>query len=100
MRTPTFLLLLTGLIVGCATDMQRVDRMIGAGQPLPYKEGYKDGCDSGYVAAGHPYYRPAKDVTKYGSDSLYKQGWDRGFSVCKDEYENTTVDGVIMSGFY
>jgi hypothetical protein len=47
------------------------------------------GCDSGYVAAGHPYYRFSKDVTRYGNDNLYyKQGWDDGFSVCKGKYES------------
>ncbi|HXV80809.1 MAG TPA: hypothetical protein VEG60_13100 [Candidatus Binatia bacterium] len=54
--------------------MQRIDREIGAGQPVQYKEGYMAGCDSGYVGAGHPYYRFSKDVTRYGNDNLYKQG--------------------------
>ena len=75
---------------GCATDMQRVDREIGAGQPLPNKDGYKSGCDSGYVAAGHPYYRFSKNVVRYNDDSLYKQGWDDGFSVCKGKYDSIT----------
>jgi len=72
----------------CATDMQSVDREVGGGQPIAYKEGYRSGCDSGYVAAGHPYYRFSKDVTRYGSDTLYKQGWDDGFGVCKSQYES------------
>jgi hypothetical protein len=86
MKRTAFLFLLA--LIGCATDMQRVDREIGAGQPLQYKEGYKAGCDSGYVAAGHPYYRFNKDVARYGNDNLYKQGWDDGFSVCKGKYES------------
>lgn len=86
MKKIAFLFALT--LSACATDMQRVEREIGAGQPLQYKEGYKSGCDSGYVAAGHPYYRFSKDVSRYGSDTLYKQGWDDGFSVCKGQYES------------
>jgi hypothetical protein len=80
-------LLFAFALFGCATDMQRVEREVGAGQPLQYKEGYMSGCDSGYVAAGHPYYRFSKDVIRYGNDTLYKQGWDDGFSVCKGGYE-------------
>jgi hypothetical protein len=30
------------------------------------------GCDSGYVAAAHPYYR-FRDVTRYGNDNLYSR---------------------------
>lgn len=76
------------LVAGCATKAQQVDREIGAGQPQEYKDGYMAGCDSGYVAAGHPYYRFTKDVKRYGDDKLYKGGWDDGFSVCKGQYES------------
>jgi len=82
------MLCIAAALSACATNMQRVEREVGAGQPMPYKEGYKSGCDSGYVAAGHPYYRFNKDVSRYGSDTLYKQGWDDGFSVCKGQYES------------
>lgn len=85
MKKTTTLLLF--LISGCATDMQRVDREIGSNQPPSYKQGYADGCDSGYVAAGHPYYRFKKDVIRFTSDNIYKQGWDDGFSVCKGKYD-------------
>jgi len=84
----TLVLCAAAVLSACATDMQRVDREVGAGQPVAYKEGYRFGCDSGYVAAGHPYYRFRKDVSRYGSDTLYKQGWDDGFSVCKGQYES------------
>jgi hypothetical protein len=75
------------LLSGCATNMQQVDREIGAGQPPAYKDGYMGGCNSGYVAAGHPYYKFNKDVARYGSDNIYKQGWDDGFVVCKGKYD-------------
>jgi hypothetical protein len=55
--------------------------------PPSYRAGFSPGCDSGYVAAGHPYYRFNKDVTRYAGDSLYKQGWDDGFAQCKGRYE-------------
>lgn len=74
-------------LAGCATDMRKVDRDVGAGQPPAYKEGYAAGCDSGYVAAGHPYYKFRKDVSRFAADDLYKQGWGDGYSVCKGQYD-------------
>lgn len=68
--------------------MRAVERQVGEGQPLLYKQGYGAGCDSGYVAAGHPYYKFSKDVASYSKNSLYKQGWDDGFAVCKGQYDS------------
>jgi len=82
-----YILIIVVLLSGCASNMQGIDREIGAGQPLAYKEGYMGGCDSGYVAAGHPYYKFNKDVTRYSSENIYKQGWDDGFAVCKGKYD-------------
>lgn len=73
----------------CTTKMQTVDREVGASQPVSYKEGYKDGCDSGYVASGHPYYKFSKNVIRFNNDSLYKQGWEDGYGVCKSKYDST-----------
>ena len=72
---------------GCAMDMNQVDREIGSGRPDGYRYGYADGCNSGNVAAGHPYYRFSKDIQSYSSDDLYRQGWNDGFSTCKGKYE-------------
>jgi len=76
-------------IAGCVTTPDKVDRAVGAGQPNEYKEGYAPGCDSGYVAAGHPYYKFSKDVRRYVDDAIYKNGWDDGFAICKSQYEST-----------
>lgn len=70
------------LLTACA-----VRQHPAAGQPPEYQTGYSDGCSSGYVAAGHPYYRFTKDTSRYGSAPLYKQGWDDGQMTCKGEYE-------------
>ena len=82
-----FIILLIVMIMGCATSMQEVNSTVGAGQPLEYNIGYMDGCDSGNMAAGHPYYRFYKDVSRYKKDDNYKIGWDDGFNVCKGKYE-------------
>jgi hypothetical protein len=51
------------------------------------KTARQQGCDSGYVAAGHPYYRFSKDTSRYVSDPVYKSDWDDGFAVCKGQYD-------------
>lgn len=79
------------ILCGCVTTGAQIDRQVGAHQPPEYKAGYGDGCDSGYVAAGHPYYRFAKDVVRFGNDALYKQGWEDGFSVCKGSYDSIST---------
>ncbi|PHM16468.1 MAG: hypothetical protein CJD30_11420 [Sulfuricurvum sp. PD_MW2] len=56
--------------------------------PQAYREGYADGCSSGYVAAGQPYMKYKKDVYRAGSDSLYKEGWTDGYNTCKGKYDN------------
>lgn len=68
----------------CATTATEIP----PGQPPEYNAGYQAGCDSGYVAAGHPYYQFSKDATRYATDALYKQGWDDGMTVCKGKYEH------------
>lgn len=87
-RLALFVLLTSGALVACQTKIAQVDRMVGAHQPAEYKLGYAEGCDSGYVAAGNPYYRFSKDVARFGTDPLYKSGWEDGFAVCKGSYDS------------
>lgn len=85
----THLITLTAMsMFGCATSMQEANRAVGANQPVEYRTGYAEGCDSGYVAAGHPYYKFRKNTANYMADPLYKQGWDDGMTVCKSSYES------------
>jgi hypothetical protein len=46
------------------------------GFPLPYRQGYADGCAS-IGAVEH------KDVTRFKSDGQYRTGWQDGFALCK-----------------
>ncbi len=70
------------LLVGCATNPSNIP--VG---PPAYKQGFAEGCDSGYVAAGHPYYQFRKDTYRFDSDKQYKQGWTDGFATCKGKYD-------------
>ena len=86
----TLVVIPLGLIMitsGCA-PVDAVTRRNTAGQPPAYVDGYSDGCGSGYVAAGHPYAKAAKNVTRFLADPVYKTGWDDGFATCKGQYDS------------
>jgi len=46
------------------------------GFPLPYRQGYADGCAS-IGALEH------KDAARFKSDGQYRTGWQDGFALCK-----------------
>lgn len=60
--------------------------------PIEYRQGFAAGCDSGYVAAGHPYYGARKDALRYRYESLYQEGWDDGFATCKERYASVRLN--------
>jgi len=47
-----------------------------SGFPLPYRQGYADGCAS---AAG----TERKDATRFASDGNYRTGWQDGIALCR-----------------
>src|SRR5262245_53345558 len=47
-----------------------------SGFPLPYRQGYADGCAS---ATGPE----RKDAARFGSDMNYRTGWTDGRALCK-----------------
>lgn len=70
-------------LAACQTSVANVP----AGPP-GYRQGFAEGCDSGYVAAGHPYYQFKKNPTRYAQDNMYSQGWNDGFATCKGQYDS------------
>jgi hypothetical protein len=46
------------------------------GFPLPYRQGYADGCASAKGAE-------RKDATRFGADPNYRTGWQDGLALCK-----------------
>jgi len=47
-----------------------------SGFPLPYRQGYADGCAS---AIGPE----RKDAVRYGADGNYRTGWSDGLALCR-----------------
>jgi len=97
-----FLLNLTGCAtygdsIPKTTSMDQVDQLAGSHQPVEYKLGFKEGCDSGLVSAGNSSYKVQKDSARYSVDDLYKHGWDDGFNKCK-QYK--VQSRSYSSGYY
>ncbi|MFQ5449887.1 MAG: hypothetical protein ACE5E9_04625 [Nitrospinaceae bacterium] len=92
------LLIICAVLAGCATSgtatvrstsMAEVEKAVGPQQPLEYRQGYRDGCDSGLVSGGSRHYLFQKNPKLYQQDDLYKHGWDAGFSACKKQYQRS-----------
>lgn len=47
-----------------------------SGFPLPYRQGYADGCASATGAE-------RKDAARFGTDPNYRTGWQDGIALCK-----------------
>jgi len=47
-----------------------------SGFPLPYRQGYADGCASATSAE-------RKDAVRFASDGNYRTGWQDGIALCK-----------------
>jgi hypothetical protein len=48
-----------------------------SGFPLPYRQGYADGCASAGGAAER------KDAARFASEPNYRTGWQDGVSLCR-----------------
>jgi hypothetical protein len=84
------LVLVLALVAGCATvptpaptapPLPRTaeppaPKINLSGFPLPYRQGYADGCAS---ATGPQ----RRDAERYGSDANYRTGWTDGSAMCK-----------------
>ena len=81
LRTITLAALATTLTLAACGSVR--ETMIERGFPPAYAEGYDDGCSSGKEAAGGLFDETRKEVTRYGTDRQYTQGWDIGFQQCK-----------------
>ena len=47
-----------------------------SGYPLPYRQGYGDGCATAHGSA-------QKDQQRFSTDVQYKLGWEDGLSMCE-----------------
>ena len=71
---------------GCATSSSDVDKMVGADKSASYKDGFRDGCETGYAAVGAATSKFTKDAKRAQEDEQYSTGWTDGKKTCKDKY--------------
>lgn len=84
------------------TSIEHVNDRVGISQPISYRVGYMDGCNSGRLSAGDSSFTFKKDTERTSVDDLYKHGWDDGFSQCKVAYARRTyyTEYYFWPGFY
>ena len=58
-----------------------------SGFPLPYRQGYADGCASATGAE-------RKDAARFGGDGNYRTGWQDGLALCKKTSERVAAARV------
>ena len=82
-KTLSIAVIATAFLCGCQMGAQQADAY-ARDQPPAYKLAFANGCDSGNAAAGQLLTgKHVKDVQRYATDNIYKQGWDDGFAKCK-----------------
>ena len=59
-----------------ATPSRRRPTVNLSGFPLPYRQGYADGCASATGAE-------RKDSTRFAADGNYRTGWQDGLALCR-----------------
>ena len=47
-----------------------------SGFPLPYRQGYADGCASAHAGE-------RKDAARFAADGNYRMGWQDGIALCR-----------------
>jgi hypothetical protein len=65
------------------------------------RQGWEDGCYSGYAVYGNHYYKAwydyKRDATKVG-DKQYEMNWYEGYHFCRQSANTLTNDGVLGLG--
>jgi hypothetical protein len=97
-RFPTITPAALAAILALAACGSVRETIIERGFPPAYADGYADGCSSGNQAGGGLFYETRKDMTRYGTDRQYTQGWDTGFQRCRSEMAATVESDRLASG--
>ena len=83
MKKIIFLLLALAAVASCRPWMLYFEKPPGTPE---YQLGWQDGCDSGLAAEGSIIYKQMygfKKRPELADDSMYKLGWNEGFTYCR-----------------
>ncbi len=85
------------LLGACSTVMLKPDMAGVKDQPIAWQEGYKQGCNSGYVAGGSLVHSFARDTRRIIEDEQYNSGWKQGYRQCKSDFREMCKSDAVVS---
>ncbi len=80
---PLFLCCLLLPATACAPAALRPEAADLAAKPAAYQDGYEDGCNSGFVAAGSLRHNFRQAEPRFKKEDDYRQGWMDAYGACK-----------------
>lgn len=80
---PLYLCCLLLPATACAPGVPRPDAAGHADKPAAYRDGYEDGCNSGYAAAGSLRRNFRQAEPRFKTEDDYRQGWMDAYGACK-----------------
>ena len=81
------------LLAGCGTTMLSVPP-----GPGDYRDGYRDGCDSGYAASGNFLYARDYDAERAEANEQYALGWQAGYGKCQARFHRIQRSFSVILG--
>ncbi len=85
------------LFAGCSAVAMKPDMDSVKDQPLAYQDGYKDGCNSGFVAGGSLMHTFTRDTQRTLDDEQYNLGWKSGYRQCKSDFREMCKSDALVS---
>ncbi len=85
------------LFAACSKVILKADMERVKDQPLSFQDGYKDGCDSGFVAGGSLVHGFKRDTARTLEDEQYRLGWKKGYSQCKSDFRDMCKTDAMVS---
>lgn len=77
---------IAGALAGCDGTLTN-PQVPPPGSSRAFKDGYVDGCTSGFSDAGRDGYQTEgrKDVKRFAADAQYREGFKSGYAACFEE---------------
>jgi len=85
------------MVAGCSVVAMKPDMDSVKDQPVAYQDGYKDGCNSGFVAGGSLFHAFTRDSQRTLDDEQYNQGWKSGYRQCKSKFREMCKSDALVS---
>jgi hypothetical protein len=91
------LLVVLSLCGACSKVLLQADMDRVKDQPPAFQHGYKDGCNSGFVAGGSIVHSFKRDSERLLEDDQYRLGWKDGYRQCKSDFREMCKSDALVS---